>query len=235
MPTANAGLLLSHPLCDQPCDFLHQFKSDYGRASTSTAGGRGFVALGCFVRGAHLANYFLTLLNALGLSVCGGAKSVSNVTRLGAECSNGALPNECAAPHQLSRSLAAAIAARNERAGSHGNSDQDTHSAKTLASIWSSLTGLNSVGAGWICYATLLFGCLARARECGHYGRKHWVKWKLAERGGFEPPIRFNPYNGLANRRFRPLSHLSNRRGQETVFRGLRQENYPTLPLSPGP
>ncbi len=31
----------------------------------------------------------------------------------------------------------------------------------------------------------------------------------LAERGGFEPPIRFNPYNGLANRRFRPLSHLS--------------------------
>ena len=33
----------------------------------------------------------------------------------------------------------------------------------------------------------------------------------LAERGGFEPPIRFYSYNGLANRRFRPLSHLSNR------------------------
>ena len=32
---------------------------------------------------------------------------------------------------------------------------------------------------------------------------------KMAERGGFEPPVRFNPYNGLANRRFRPLSHLS--------------------------
>src|SRR5213594_2107183 len=31
----------------------------------------------------------------------------------------------------------------------------------------------------------------------------------MAERGGFEPPIGFNPYNGLANRRFRPLSHLS--------------------------
>ena len=31
----------------------------------------------------------------------------------------------------------------------------------------------------------------------------------IAERGGFEPPIRFNPYNGLANRRFQPLSHLS--------------------------
>ena len=32
----------------------------------------------------------------------------------------------------------------------------------------------------------------------------------LAERGGFEPPVRFNPYNGLANRRIRPLCHLSN-------------------------
>ena len=32
---------------------------------------------------------------------------------------------------------------------------------------------------------------------------------KVAERGGFEPPIQFYPYNGLANRRFRPLSHLS--------------------------
>ena len=30
-----------------------------------------------------------------------------------------------------------------------------------------------------------------------------------AERGGFEPPIPFDRYNGLANRRFRPLSHLS--------------------------
>src|SRR6266404_9927930 len=34
-------------------------------------------------------------------------------------------------------------------------------------------------------------------------------EYRLAERGGFEPPVRFNPYNGLANRRFRPLSHLS--------------------------
>src|SRR5439155_24322783 len=31
----------------------------------------------------------------------------------------------------------------------------------------------------------------------------------VAERGGFEPPIRFNPYNGLANRRLQPLGHLS--------------------------
>ena len=35
-------------------------------------------------------------------------------------------------------------------------------------------------------------------------------KKNLAERGGFEPPIRFNPYNGLANRRLQPLGHLSN-------------------------
>jgi hypothetical protein len=31
----------------------------------------------------------------------------------------------------------------------------------------------------------------------------------VTERGGFEPPIRSYPYNGLANRRYRPLSHLS--------------------------
>src|SRR5256885_14486344 len=39
---------------------------------------------------------------------------------------------------------------------------------------------------------------------------------KMAERGGFEPPVRFNPYNGLANRRFRPLSHLSTGCGTTT-------------------
>ena len=33
---------------------------------------------------------------------------------------------------------------------------------------------------------------------------------RMAERGGFEPPVQFYPNNGLANRRFRPLSHLSN-------------------------
>jgi hypothetical protein len=31
----------------------------------------------------------------------------------------------------------------------------------------------------------------------------------LAERMGFEPMVRCDPYTGLANRRFRPLSHLS--------------------------
>jgi hypothetical protein len=29
------------------------------------------------------------------------------------------------------------------------------------------------------------------------------------ERAGFEPAVRFNPYDGLANRSFRPLRHLS--------------------------
>ena len=32
---------------------------------------------------------------------------------------------------------------------------------------------------------------------------------KMAERGGFEPPVRCYSYDGLANRYFRPLSHLS--------------------------
>ena len=31
----------------------------------------------------------------------------------------------------------------------------------------------------------------------------------MAERGGFEPPVRFDSYDGLANRSFRPLRHLS--------------------------
>ena len=34
-----------------------------------------------------------------------------------------------------------------------------------------------------------------------------------AERGGFEPPRPVSQSNGLANRRYRPLSHLSNSRG----------------------
>jgi hypothetical protein len=32
---------------------------------------------------------------------------------------------------------------------------------------------------------------------------------KLAERGGFEPPVKVSPYDGLANRWFQPLTHLS--------------------------
>ena len=40
----------------------------------------------------------------------------------------------------------------------------------------------------------------------------------MAERGGFEPPVRFYSYNGLANRRFRPLSHLSALRWNQSGF-----------------
>ena len=32
---------------------------------------------------------------------------------------------------------------------------------------------------------------------------------KVAERAGFEPAVAFEGYDGLANRCFRPLSHLS--------------------------
>ena len=36
----------------------------------------------------------------------------------------------------------------------------------------------------------------------------------LAERGGFEPPVQFNPYGSLANYWFKPLTHLSNSGGK---------------------
>ena len=36
---------------------------------------------------------------------------------------------------------------------------------------------------------------------------------RMAERGGFEPPVQaLDPYNGLANRRLQPLGHLSTTR-----------------------
>jgi hypothetical protein len=38
------------------------------------------------------------------------------------------------------------------------------------------------------------------------FARRHC---SLAERGGFEPPKPVSQFNGLANRRYRPLSHLS--------------------------
>ena len=37
------------------------------------------------------------------------------------------------------------------------------------------------------------------------------MKKEMAEKGGFEPPVRCYPYNGLANRRLQPLGHLSTR------------------------
>src|SRR5687767_2507686 len=41
-----------------------------------------------------------------------------------------------------------------------------------------------------------------------------------AERTGFEPAVGFDPYTGLANRRFRPLSHLSWRTRHKSNLRG---------------
>ena len=38
---------------------------------------------------------------------------------------------------------------------------------------------------------------------------KKFERCKLAEWRGFEPPIRYDPYNGLANRRLQPLGHHS--------------------------
>jgi hypothetical protein len=40
----------------------------------------------------------------------------------------------------------------------------------------------------------------------------------MAERGGFEPPVEVSPYDGLANRCFRPLSHLSVEALEDPVF-----------------
>jgi hypothetical protein len=46
-----------------------------------------------------------------------------------------------------------------------------------------------------------------------------------AERTGFEPAVGFNPYTGLANRRYRPLSHLS----KIFLFKGLRLFFHPAV------
>lgn len=44
----------------------------------------------------------------------------------------------------------------------------------------------------------------------------------MAEGKGFEPSIRFNPYNGLANRRLQPLGHPSAKKSVSyTTFAGL--------------
>lgn len=39
--------------------------------------------------------------------------------------------------------------------------------------------------------------------------RRNYMHKRLAERTGFEPAEGFDPFTDLANRRFRPLSHLS--------------------------
>jgi hypothetical protein len=39
----------------------------------------------------------------------------------------------------------------------------------------------------------------------------------MAEREGFEPSVRCNPYDGLANRYIRPLCHLSDSDNHEAI------------------
>jgi hypothetical protein len=51
---------------------------------------------------------------------------------------------------------------------------------------------------------------------CGEVGfrsagwRNSLTQTHFAVREGFEPSVQFNPYDGLANRSFRPLRHLTN-------------------------
>jgi len=39
--------------------------------------------------------------------------------------------------------------------------------------------------------------------------KKSLTRKDLAERGGFEPPVKVTPYDSLANCWFQPLTHLS--------------------------
>ena len=59
-----------------------------------------------------------------------------------------------------------------------------------------------------------------------------------AERGGFEPPVGLKPYTDLANRRIRPLCHLSDPLTDGRKYSGLDLEsnvrsNYARSTFSP--
>jgi hypothetical protein len=47
---------------------------------------------------------------------------------------------------------------------------------------------------------------------------------RQAERGGFEPPVGLKPYTDLANRRIRPLCHLSDPRADGRKYSGQTSE-----------
>jgi hypothetical protein len=49
----------------------------------------------------------------------------------------------------------------------------------------------------------------------------------MAERGGFEPPVGFYTYDGLANRCLRPLSHLSERCNKTYVWSQENKLSHP--------
>ena len=46
-----------------------------------------------------------------------------------------------------------------------------------------------------------------------------------AERGGFEPPVGLKPYTDLANRRIRPLCHLSDPHADGRNYSGRKRES----------
>ena len=50
------------------------------------------------------------------------------------------------------------------------------------------------------------------------------LRIEKAERGGFEPPVGLKPYTDLANRRIRPLCHLSDPRADGREYSGLTSE-----------
>ncbi len=74
---------------------------------------------------------------------------------------------------------------------------------------------------------------LCKATETNEDGRPriqhrfpHGKMKKLAERAGFEPAVRFDSYDGLANRSFRPLRHLSARiRSRRNIERFLKKSS----------
>jgi hypothetical protein len=56
-----------------------------------------------------------------------------------------------------------------------------------------------------------------KSAKMNHHFRRFLIKI-MAETTGFEPVVVFNDYNGLANRRFQPLSHVSAFRKTQTLF-----------------
>src|SRR6478609_5438751 len=63
----------------------------------------------------------------------------------------------------------------------------------------------------------------------------------MAERGGFEPPIPFKGYTGLANQRLQPLGHLSSapivkpaRASGSRKFSVFSASHQPLPPAGPG-
>ena len=66
-----------------------------------------------------------------------------------------------------------------------------------------------------------------RSRNAKAHESKTWNSWAFdrAERGGFEPPVGLKPYTDLANRRIRPLCHLSDPRADGRNYTGLKTES----------